>query len=77
MKSYADPTLYPTDPFILVMRDQNYSYFWRILAMVYRLDVAFDNVQPYVLAVVMFALHLFATYLTYRHGSATHAPVAQ
>ncbi|RLT33800.1 MAG: hypothetical protein DWI57_17300 [Chloroflexi bacterium] len=65
MKSYADPTLYPTDPFITAMRDQNYSYFWHFLALIYRVDLAFDNAQPYVLAVVMFALHLFATYFTF------------
>jgi hypothetical protein len=55
LKKYADPSLYPGDPF-LELRHQHYSYFWFIFLPFYRLGV----LEP-----IMFAAHVLATYLTF------------
>jgi hypothetical protein len=70
LKYYADPTLYPNDQYIHEMSRQNYSYFWRLLAPVYQLDLRYasqvnEMVRPLILGSVMGAIHVLATYLTF------------
>lgn len=55
LKSAADPTLYPNDPFVLLRRG-HYSFFWLPFQYFYRLGF---------LEVSMFLVHLVATYLTF------------
>lgn len=55
LKKYADPSLYPNDPFF-DMRFVHYSYFWFFFLPFYQLGV---------LEIAMFAVHALATYLTY------------
>jgi hypothetical protein len=52
LKKFADPSLYPTDPF-LNMRGEHYSFFWMMFIPAYRAGI----LEP-----VMFAVHLLATY---------------
>ena len=55
LKKYADPTLYPGDPFF-ELRFQHYSYFWLLFLPFYRAGV---------LEVAMLVIHFLATYLTF------------
>ena len=55
LKKYADPTLYPGDPFF-ELRFQHYSYFWFLFLPFYRAGV---------LAPTLLAVHFLATYLTF------------
>lgn len=55
LKKYADPSLFPGDAF-LELRHEHYSFFWFLFLPFYRLGV---------LEIVMFVVHLFATYFTY------------
>jgi len=73
LKAYVDPTLYPNDPFV-ALRDQNYSYFWRLFEPIYRLDLWLVErypeamrqwPEPLILGSVLFLLHLLATHLTF------------
>ncbi len=52
LKKFADPTLYPTDPF-LALREEHYSYFWLLFVPALRTGI---------LEIVMFAVHIIATY---------------
>lgn len=55
LKKYADPTLFPNDPF-LELRNENYSYFW--LAFV-------PAVRAGVLEPVMFVVYVAVTYASF------------
>ena len=55
LKKYANPTLFPNDPF-LELRFQHYSYFWRFFEPFYRLGV---------LEVAVFVVHVAVVYGTY------------
>ncbi|HNT78252.1 MAG TPA: hypothetical protein PKH77_24830 [Anaerolineae bacterium] len=55
LKKFADPTLYPNDPFF-EMRFQHYSYFWFLWIPFYRLGV---------LEITLFIAHILVTYLTF------------
>ncbi len=55
LKKYADPTLYPGDPFF-DLRFQHYSFFWLLFVPVYRAGV---------LEVTMLVVHVLVTYLTF------------
>ena len=55
LKKYADPALYPGDPFF-DLRFQHYSYFWFLFLPFYRAGV---------LEVAMLVTHFLATYLTF------------
>lgn len=55
LKKYADPSLYPGDPFF-DLRFQHYSFFWFLFQPFY---------QAGVLEGVLLLVHLLATYLTY------------
>ncbi len=55
LKKYADPTLYPGDPF-LELRNENYSYFWLAFVPVVRAGV----LEP-----VMFVIYLAVTYASF------------
>ena len=55
LKKYADPTLYPGDPFF-ELRFQHYSYFWFLFQPFYGAGV---------LEGVMLLAHFLATYFTY------------
>ncbi len=55
LRKYADPSLYPGDPF-LELRVYHYSYFWLLFLPLLRLGM---------LEVAMFAVHVAATYLTF------------
>ncbi len=55
LKKYADPTLFPNDPF-LELRRENYSYFWLAFGPLWRLGL----LEP-----VMLGVHVLATYLTF------------
>lgn len=70
LKFYADPGLFPNDPYIHAMSRQNYSYFWRLLAPIYQLDRLYfadvpTGLQPLLLGSTMLILHVAATYLTF------------
>lgn len=52
LKKFADPTLYPADPFLDV-REVHYSFFWLLFLPVYRLGV----LEP-----VMFLIHVLSTF---------------
>lgn len=55
LKKYADPSLYPGDPFF-ELRFQHYSFFWFLFLPFY---------QAGVLEVAMLVTHFLATYFTY------------
>jgi hypothetical protein len=55
LKIYADPTLFPNDPFF-DMRFQHYSYFWFFFEPFYKLGV---------LEVTMAVVHILTTYLAF------------
>jgi hypothetical protein len=55
LKKYADPALYPNDPFF-DMRFIHYSYFWFPFIWIYRLGV----LEP-----TMFVVHVLVTYATF------------
>lgn len=55
LKAWADPTLYPGDPFV-ALRAQAYSYFWLAFVPFQRAGV---------LEAVLFAAHCVAVYLTF------------
>jgi hypothetical protein len=55
LKRYADPTLFPGDPFI-DLRLTHYSYFWRLFEPFYRLGV---------LEITMFIVHVAVVYGTF------------
>ncbi len=55
LKKYADPTLFPGDPF-LELRHQHYSFFWFLFLPFYRLGI----LEP-----ALFAVHVAVTYLTF------------
>jgi len=52
LKKLADPSLYPTDPF-LNLRDEHYSFFWMMFVPAYRAGI----LEP-----AMFAVHVLTTY---------------
>jgi hypothetical protein len=55
LKKYADPSLYPNDPFF-EMRFVHYSYFWFPFISLYQLGI---------LEISMFFVHLIASYATF------------
>ena len=55
LKRYADPTLFPGDPFI-DLRLTHYSYFWQLFMPFYRLGV---------LEVTLFVVHVGVVYGTF------------
>lgn len=55
LKVYADPSLYPSDPFIN-LKDYHFSYFWFLFMPAYKAGV----LEP-----VMFLVHLAVTYATF------------
>jgi len=55
LQKFADPALYPNDQF-LELRTQHYSFFWFFFQPFYRMGV---------LEIVMFIIHIIATYLTF------------
>ena len=52
LKKFADPTLYPNDPF-LDLRYEHYSYFWQLFIPAYRAGILEET---------MFVVHILATY---------------
>jgi len=52
LKKFADPNLYPTDPF-LDLRGEHYSFFWLMFIPAYRAGI---------LEIIMFATHVLVTY---------------
>ncbi|HEY9075941.1 MAG TPA: DUF6798 domain-containing protein [Anaerolineaceae bacterium] len=55
LKKFADPHLYPNDPF-MDLRQFHTSYFWFLFLPFYRLGI----LEP-----ILFCVHLAATYITY------------
>ena len=52
LKKFADPSLYPNDPF-LDLRYEHYSYFWQLFIPAYRAGILEET---------MFVVHILATY---------------
>lgn len=55
LKKLADPTLYPNDRFFDLQKS-HYSYFWYLFIPFYKIGI---------LELVMFIVHIFATYFTF------------
>jgi hypothetical protein len=58
LKAWADPSLYPTDPFVALQKDQ-FSFFWYLFLPFLKLGV----LEP-----VIFIVHLLATTLFFQAG---------
>lgn len=55
LKAFADPSLYPNDPFV-AMRHEHYSYFWLLFVPFYQMGI----LEP-----VLFITHIMATFFTF------------